>query len=616
MPPTRSPKSVKPFRMPDGVFERDKALGGAFQCDYETLAEVIDLPPVRSVSQGRAMAAIVLDAAVEGQGLDRTISYSRGRDYWSRNRPWHDSVDYSYDHVVPSVDALVEAGLLRDHVKAPSGKPTGWQSSYKAGDALHTLLLPKHRVVQTRELIRIRDRATRHLMPVPDTERVRRQWRWTERFDESLQGITIELDAGTRNGDLISFTRINPDGKEVTHTVHVGQTTYYRSYSGDLDSGGRFYGHWVQGVPSLLREGLILNGDRVAEPDYKTLHFGLLYASAGILLPEGYDPYLAVDWGNGRPHKQRRDLVKRGANTLINAPSFLSARGAIAARIAKADDAFVLGPRGKLQPSRESYAEAEAMITAVKVAHPRVRHLLHRDLGIRFQQIDSEMAREVCDELALKKGIAVVPIHDSFVVPIQSEGICEETMERVREKAFSRVMEKGGRSAAYSQKIQHVLDGALPPPAPASPVPPAVLQSDSSATAVQLDSGSDGSGWLDASPFSDPSYLASVLSDVGSFDPAADHRREPLVALPRSHGRAAPPEAPVAARAVDLVHPPIPAIESVVAPVPVAPSARARRPSFCQPGYDWEAAELAAMAAAPLSGARRWKKTKGRRISP
>jgi hypothetical protein len=176
------------------------------------------------------------------------------------------------------------------------------------------------------------------------------------------------------------------------------------------------YGGWWQQVPSDDRQHFTIDGGRTCEEDYQQLHPRLLYAMAGRSL-DG-DAYTLDGWD--------RKLCKRAFNIVVNAKSYRAARGALLPYV---DD---------------DERQAAALIREMKRRHAPVASHFHSGIGIRLQYLDSEMAKSVLTELTVKKDIAVLPIHDGFVVREEDRQDLLEAMER----AFSRHVATVGKTPA------------------------------------------------------------------------------------------------------------------------------------------------------------------------
>lgn len=414
---------------------RDKALSFHWKADYSALADVLDLPPCRSGRGEKAMASIVFDAALTARAdPGRRISYSRRKAFYAAAGRYH-GTGYGYDSVVQAVDALVEAGHLVEHDKVKGGRATGWQSSFRPADHLADAVLPKVKR-DVGELVRLKDRE-RRLVAYRDTERTMRDRRFLETVNESIAAADIRLDApgAALDGHVLRFGH---------HAVYPDMKALYRVFNGGWTLGGRMYGGWWQQVRSGDRQHFTIDGGRTCEEDYQQLHPRLLYAMAGRHL-DG-DAYTLDGW--------ERKLCKRAFNIVVNAETYPAAKGAL------------------LPYMDGDERQAAALIREMKRRHAPVARHFHSGVGIRLQYLDSEMAKAVLTELTVKKGIAVLPIHDGFIVREEHRQDLRAAMDR----AFSRQVATAGKTpvktSRYHPNTLHVEGrgvrsaGAVPPTPP------------------------------------------------------------------------------------------------------------------------------------------------------
>lgn len=409
----------------------DRPLTFRWRVDYATLLRILDLPVCKSRRGERAMASIVYDAALSArEDSSRRISYSRRKAFYSAIGRY-DGTDYSYATLVPAVDALVAAGLLVDHDRVKGGPfGTGVQSSFRPAPALADIVLPRAEY-RVGELVRLRDDRGA-LVPYRDSEPIVRDRRFLETLNRSIAGADIRLEG--INGVVIDeqagtiffpgFLQWLDDGYD-DHTVYTSMKELYRVYNGSWTLGGRIYGGWWQQVRKRDRRYLTIDGGATVELDYEMLHPRLLYAEAGQLLSG--DAYALDGWD--------RPACKRAFNVLLNARNYQSALGAILPHVGY------------------NRRTAAALITALKKRHAAVADRFHSGAGLRLQNIDAEMAKLVLRDLTVRKGITVLPVHDSFVARKEHQSALEEAMD----KAFLVVTESIGNRVGNSKGWRRIV---------------------------------------------------------------------------------------------------------------------------------------------------------------
>lgn len=176
----------------------------------------------------------------------------------------------------------------------------------------------------------------------------------------------------------------------------------HRVFNVKFDFGGRFYGTWVQNIPSSLRRHVRINGIPVQELDYKSLHPNLLYAASGASLD--FDPYIIPSYGQAY-----RPLFKLFLLIAINAESDVKAIKAMRKQLHDCPDL--------LSNYRDCLTDnwLSAALEAIKTYHLPIAEHIASGAGARLQRLDSDMAETIMLDL-MEQGILAVPIHDSFVV--------------------------------------------------------------------------------------------------------------------------------------------------------------------------------------------------------
>ena len=158
--------------------------------------------------------------------------------------------------------------------------------------------------------------------------------------------------------------------------------------STSFDVGGRFYGGWWQNIPSAYRGMITIDGKRTTEFDYGCLHPTMLYAREGMTLTED-----AYDIGIGDEH---RDVIKQLFNVMV--------------QMKEPQDR---PPRDvKFSQTGKTWKQLRDLILE---RHEPIKDKFFCGMGNRLQYEDSQIAEKVMLYFA-KQDIAVLPVHDSFVV--------------------------------------------------------------------------------------------------------------------------------------------------------------------------------------------------------
>lgn len=347
-------------------------------------------PALRNAFGGdETMSAVILALAPARDWA----AYSRSKSHYGLPRRYRSTL-YTYRRVVGAADRLDALGLI-EHDRTPPGL-RGWQSSMKATPELIAITnkiisaRPRLEPAKPPEGILLRD-ADGALIDYRDTASTMRMRRKLDQINEAIRSTDIS--------DNVASPLV-------------------RIFNRNFERGGRFYaqgGGW-QSMKKEARKRITIDGEPVVEIDYKTLHPAILYAQAGIPLPE--DCYTLDGWP--------RPLVKLALLVLINAKNWAAARLAIANH----DTMAAITTPG----SPEAKEEAVRLIAAVKHPHSRIKWAFHSDQGAKLMRIDSDIAETVM-HLMLRQGVVVLPVHDSFLVPASKAEVLEECMMKAAHEA-------------------------------------------------------------------------------------------------------------------------------------------------------------------------------------
>ena len=182
-------------------------------------------------------------------------------------------------------------------------------------------------------------------------------------------------------------------------------------------NGGRFYGASHLDIPSHMRGFIHINGEPVVELDYDALHVVMLYHLRGIDIDLAQDPYDRI------VGPEDRSIKKIALLTAINAPTEAKAIKGI--RKTLIDD----GITDDILTDKA----LKSLIARAKLAHPDIDDDIASGKGIELQNIDSRITDAILTNL-MAKNIPALPVHDSFVVPQQYEGLLKQQMVDEYEK--------------------------------------------------------------------------------------------------------------------------------------------------------------------------------------
>jgi hypothetical protein len=193
-----------------------------------------------------------------------------------------------------------------------------------------------------------------------------------------------------------------------------GQATdLYRVFNnGDFKQGGRFYGGWWIHAKKHFRRIITINGEATIEADFKGLHPAILFAKNDLPIPP--DPYALI------PGVAENSALRGPAKT-----TFLALMNA--------------GPGGTTEPkdfNAQKYGmTAKAFRQTVKDAFPMLPGIFGTGRGLFLQREDSDLAEQIMLHF-VDKGIAILPIHDSFIVAEQHKDELVKVMQTTFQNAY------------------------------------------------------------------------------------------------------------------------------------------------------------------------------------
>lgn len=195
---------------------------------------------------------------------------------------------------------------------------------------------------------------------------------------------------------------------------------------GSFDCGGRFYGGWWQRCQKERRAEIFINDQPTNEIDFSGLHVVMLYAKEGIDYWEmvGADPYEipALDFLEGPAHA--RSVAKLLLLVLLNARS---PEQAYAAFRQKAENG---SPEKRFKD--DQLAEVHSVLAD---KHPVIEKYFGADVGIKLMNRDAQIT-EIILEKFVEALVPVLPVHDSYIVPVGNEDALVEIMQQAFEKVM------------------------------------------------------------------------------------------------------------------------------------------------------------------------------------
>lgn len=193
--------------------------------------------------------------------------------------------------------------------------------------------------------------------------------------------------------------------------------------NGVFTNGGRFYEAEYQFLSEEERSWITIDNEPVVEIDYKTFHPRILYHKEQIDIKG--DLYQMVN-----PEKELRPAIKKMMNIMINANN--DRQSVIVFKKELLDDEKGVEIQTAILKHRVDEWDLTKMI---RKAHKPIGKYFRSKIGVKIQYEDSELARSILTHF-MKKGIACLCVHDSFLVQEKYKDELFELMMNEYEKRF------------------------------------------------------------------------------------------------------------------------------------------------------------------------------------
>lgn len=213
-----------------------------------------------------------------------------------------------------------------------------------------------------------------------------------------------------------------------------------------LNLGGRNYMTGADATKAMYKQNrlkITINNEPCVELDFKAFFPSMMADMQGITFPENFDPY-KIDIQGCDP-ELLRDLAKKACLMLLNTDNMKAAQFALAATLAE-------------EEWKERIAEAreQGMWPEGRIVHEIIEKLIERNgylmhecqssNALKYMNYESEI-NDIVLERVLMDGHIVIPLHDSFIVPVSAE---ETTTNHMR-KAYDLVI--GGNNCRITSKV-------------------------------------------------------------------------------------------------------------------------------------------------------------------
>ena len=199
-------------------------------------------------------------------------------------------------------------------------------------------------------------------------------------------------------------------------TLRLNYEVLHRVFNNSsFDLGGRFYGATHLQLSKNLRSQIKILKQPVCELDYSALHIRILYHLKKIDYRD--DPYEIVCRS-----PEERPVFKILQLISINAENER-----------KTIQAFRNELRKEHVQTNLSDKAIYDLLKRFQHAHNPIKQYFNSGIGLRLQNLDSQITDKILATFT-QKGIPILPVHDSYIVPISEKNTLEQAMSDEYEK--------------------------------------------------------------------------------------------------------------------------------------------------------------------------------------
>ena len=351
------------------------------------------------------------------------LHYSRDKNVYASLRRYFGNC-FTHKAMMWAVESLEHCGLI-EHERTLPGPNRRYRSRIRLKVPIDESLCNLDLVQHLHETIHLKDHQKRRI----DYRNSREVCSWRKDTLEHNEAVGA-IDIDTMN--LAGVRRVGPRLIGNKWTANTMRVSLYRVFNECWRLGGRFYCGFWQNLPCEARELLRLDGADVISPerDHSCLHPRLLTAALGHEW-DGGDFYDLENFTRGD--------TKDGFQIMLNCPSHKNMLTALAFKFSGAK------AKEKTRLTAKHYARAKLFMQNMEIRHPKFTQCWGKGAGLRLQFWDSEMCARVMRQLR-RKGIVVLPVHDSFVAAESALSLLEEAMDDAMHWGLHHLRKHGIRS--------------------------------------------------------------------------------------------------------------------------------------------------------------------------
>ncbi len=263
-----------------------------------------------------------------------------------------------------------------------------------------------------------------------------------KKINNILDKAKLELDIDQFEFEELNI-RLSKHPDKYKRPIDLSNKYLYRVFhDSGFDKHGRFYGAWCMGIPENYRERIMIDRMPSVEFDFKSIHPSILYCREGIDIPEE-DLYFLP--GYGIDPKDSNDPIRKFIKGIM-----------LIAINSKGDDstfrAFCRKWNQKRKKARRNGEPIPEPPKPLKLKKPVIIKILselrerHKPIqkyfddgtiGNILMNYDSQIAEKVMMHF-VSMGVPCMPVHDSFIVPVNHGIECYQVMR----KEFKKLMDQ------------------------------------------------------------------------------------------------------------------------------------------------------------------------------
>jgi hypothetical protein len=338
------------------------------------------------------------------------LHYSkRSNSYKSVKR--YNPLRVGYRPFTATVKAMLELGFIEDH-------KGGFNNNTGSGNEARMRAIPEFGVrledefgltkdmvlsVKPKDLIRLKDE-DKTSIDYKDNAKTKAMRKKLKSYNSLLENTDISLsDRAYKNIDGLVQSSIDFTSKSSSRTFN----------NNSFEQGGRYFGPWWQSVSKVARGFIEIDGNETVSLDYTSMNVHLAYSTEGVNYDDLYtddDPYFLDDHAN-----TERSIIKWTLLTALNS---------------KSKGGCIQSSKLRMQEKGldDSDMDYHKLLDSLYSKHGSIKDLFYKMNAVHLQYVESCISEYVISK-HVEQGIAVLNIHDEFIVGEKYETITRDIMK-------------------------------------------------------------------------------------------------------------------------------------------------------------------------------------------